>query len=68
MARSNCLMRLFPGPSFTKRREPDYLSHLGDGLAGMIATPDTLENAGTCRRMGRLGNIRVVLGRNLGLV
>ncbi len=40
------LMRLFSGPYFKNRRQPDYFSHMGGYLPDMIATLDTLENAG----------------------
>lgn len=62
------LMRLFAGPYFTKRREPDYFSHIGDYLVEMIATLDSLKNAGTYWRMGRLEKLGVSLVRKLGLV
>ena len=62
------LMRLFAGPYFTKRREPDYFSHIGDYLVGMIATLDSLENAGTYWRMGRLEKLGVSIVRKLGLM
>ena len=41
------LMRLFSGPYFRKRREPDYFSHTSEYLADMIDTLDRLENAGS---------------------
>ncbi len=44
-------MRLFSGPFFTKRREPDYFSHMAKYAADMIATMDTLENAGSYWRL-----------------
>ena len=40
-------MRLFSGPFFTKRREPDYFSHMAKYTGDMIAIQDTLENAGS---------------------
>ena len=62
------LMRLFSGPFFTKRREPDYFSHMGDYLADMIASLDSLKNAGTYWRMGSLEKFGFSLGRKLGLI
>jgi hypothetical protein len=62
------LMQLFSGPYFTKRRESDYFSHLGDHLTDMIASLDSLKNAGTYWRMGRLEKLGFSLGRKLGLM
>ena len=45
------LMRLFSRPYFTKRREPDYFSHLGEYMMDMAATLSTLENAGAYWRL-----------------
>ena len=45
------LMRLFSGPSFAKRRDPDYFSHMGEYGADMIAGLNTLENAGSFWRL-----------------
>jgi hypothetical protein len=44
-------MRLFSGPYFTKRREPDYFSDKIRYAADMVATMDTLENAGSYWRL-----------------
>jgi hypothetical protein len=44
-------MRLFSGPFFTKRREPDYLSHMARYVAEIIAIQDTLEHAGSYWRL-----------------
>ena len=62
------LMQLFSGPYFTKRRELDYFSHLGDYLTDMISSLDSLKNAGTYWRMGRLEKLGFSLGRKLGLM
>ena len=62
------LMQLFSGSYFTKRREPDYFSHLGDHLTDMIASLDSLRNAGTYWRMGRMEKLGFSLGRKLGLM
>ncbi len=62
------LMRLFAGPYFTKRREPDYFSHIGDYLVEMIATLDSLKNAGTYWHMGRLEKLGVSIVRKFGLM
>jgi hypothetical protein len=45
------LMRLFSGPYFTKRREPEYFSHMVEYLADIIAKLDTLEHAGSYFRL-----------------
>ena len=44
-------IRLFSGPFFTKRSEPDYFSHMAKYAADMIATMATLENAGSYWRL-----------------
>jgi hypothetical protein len=62
------LMQLFSGPYFTKRRELDYFSHMGEYLADMIASLDSLGNAGTYWRMGRLEKLGFSLARKLGLI
>lgn len=62
------LMRLFSGPYFTKRRELDYFSHMGDYLTDMIASLDSLENAGTYWCMRRWEKLGFCLGRILGLL
>ena len=45
------LMRLFSGPYFTKRREPDYFSHIGEYMADMLAELGKLKNAGSYWRL-----------------
>lgn len=45
------LMQLFSGPYFTKRRELDYFSHMIRYAADMVATMDTLKNAGSYWRL-----------------
>lgn len=62
------LMRLFSGPYFTKRRDPEYFSHMGGYLPVMIATLDTLENAGSYWRMKWFEKRGVTLGLKLGLI
>jgi len=62
------LMRLFSGPYFKKRRQPDYYSHMGGYLPDMIATLDTLENAGPYWRMKWFEKLGVTLGLKLGLM
>jgi hypothetical protein len=62
------LMRLFSGPYFTNRNRPDYVSHMGEYMADMLSTLETLENAGAYWRLGRLEKLGVSLGRKLGLV
>jgi hypothetical protein len=44
-------MRLFSRPFFTKRRAPDYFSHMAKYAADMIATMSTLQNAGSYWRL-----------------
>ncbi len=62
------LMQLFSGSYFTKRRELDYFSHLGDYLTDMIASLDSLDNPGIYWRMGRLEKLGFSLGRKLRLM
>lgn len=62
------LMRLFSGPYFTKRREHDYFSHMGNDLADLIASLDYLDNPGTYWRMRRWEKLGFTLGRKLGLL
>ncbi len=64
----NDLMRLFSGPYFINRRQPDYFSHMGRYLPDMIATLDTLENAGPYWRMKWFEKLGVALGLKLGLM
>jgi hypothetical protein len=62
------LMRLFSGPYFVNRRNPDYYSHMGEYLAVMISQLDTLKEAGSYWRMKWFEKLGVSLGIKLGLV
>ena len=62
------LMRLFSGPYFVNRRNPDYYSHMGKYLADMISQLDTLKEAGAYWRMKWFEKLGVSLGIKLGLV
>ncbi len=62
------LMRLFSGPYFINRRQPDYFSKMGSYLPDMIDTLDTLENAGPYWRMKWFDKLGVTLGLKLGLI
>ncbi len=62
------LMRLFSGPYFKNRRQPDYFSRMGGYLPDMIATMDTLKNAGPYWRMKWFEKLGVTLGLKLGLM
>lgn len=62
------LMRLFSGPYFTKRRELDYFSHMGNYLDDLIASLDSLDNAGAHWRMRGWEKLGFSLGRKLGLL
>jgi hypothetical protein len=64
----NELMRLFSGPYFTNRRNSDYLSHMGEYIADLIATLDTLEGAGSYWQMKRFEKFGLSLGLKLGLI
>lgn len=45
------LMRLFSGPYFRHRREPDYFLHMSEYLTDIITTLDSLKNAGSYWRL-----------------
>lgn len=64
----NDLMKLFSGPYFTERRNPEYFSHIGDYLADMIASLDTLQEAGSYWRMKWFEKFGVSLGLKMGLM
>jgi len=44
-------MRLFSGPFFSKRRKPDYFSHMVKYSADMIQIMDSLKNSGSYWRL-----------------
>ncbi|MDY6856523.1 MAG: hypothetical protein SWO11_17830 [Thermodesulfobacteriota bacterium] len=62
------LMRLFSGPYFTKRREPNYLSNMGEYTTEVIATLDDLENAGSFWRLKWYEKLGFSLAIKLGLI
>ena len=62
------LMRLFSGPYFKNRRQPDYVSHMGEYLAELIGSLETLEDAGDYWRMGKLEKLGFSVGMRLGLL
>jgi hypothetical protein len=62
------LMRLFSGSYFRNRGRPDYVSHMGEYMAEMLSTLDTLEHAGEHWRMSRLEKLAFSLGMKLGLL
>jgi hypothetical protein len=62
------LMKLFSGSYMTKRRDPDYFSHMGDHLTDMITSLDSLGNAGTYWRMGWIDKFGLSLARKVGLM
>jgi hypothetical protein len=62
------LMQLFSGPYFKNRGNPDYVSHMGEYMADMLSTLDTLENAGEYWRLGPLEKLGFSLGMKLGLL
>jgi hypothetical protein len=61
------LMRLFSGPYFTNRREPNYFSNMSGYATDMIATLDSLENAGTYWRLKWFEKLGFSLAQKLGL-
>lgn len=62
------LMKLFSGPYFQKRREPDYFSHMGEYLADMISSLDDMKHAGNFWRMKPYEKIGLSIGQKLGLI
>jgi len=44
-------MRLFSGPIFSKRMEPDYISNMTKHAANMFPIMDSLQNAGSYWRL-----------------
>jgi len=62
------LMRLFSGPYFTNRRNPDYFSHMGEYLVDMVTKLDTLKGAGSYWRMKWFEKLGVRLGVKMGLM
>jgi len=64
----NDLMKLFSGPYFTERRNPEYFSHMGDYLVDMIKKLDTLQEAGSYWRMKWFEKFGVSLGLKMGLM
>jgi hypothetical protein len=62
------LMRLFSGPYFTNRREPNYFSHMSEYATDMITTLDSLENAGDYWRLKWYEKLGFSLALKLGLI
>ncbi len=62
------VMQLFSGPYFTRRRDPEYFSHMGEYLADMIASLDSLVSAGSFWRLGRVEKLGLSLAQKLGLI
>jgi hypothetical protein len=62
------LMRLFSGQYFTKRREPDYFSHIREYLTEMITTLDSLENVGSYWRLKWFEKLGLSLALKSGLI
>lgn len=61
----NDLMRLFSGPYFKKRNEPDYFSRYGEYTIDMMAALDRIENAGSYWRLTRLEKLAFKFGLKL---
>lgn len=64
----NDLMVIFSGTYFTKRRESDYFSHMGEYGAEMIGKFDSLENAGSYWRLKWFEKLGFKLALKLGLI
>jgi hypothetical protein len=65
---TDSLMELFSGPYFTKRPDPDYMSHYGDYMEQMLAALDQLKNAGSFWQIGPLEKAGFALGRKMGII
>ena len=61
-------MQIFAGPYFTNRGNPDYVSHMSEYMAEMLATIDTLPDAGDQWRMSPLEKLGFSLAMKLGLL
>lgn len=62
------LMWLFTGPYFQGRRDPDYFSHYGDYMAGMMKKLDNLGQAGDFWKLKPLEKAAFTLGRKLKIL
>jgi hypothetical protein len=62
------LMCLFSVPYFTRRRDPDYFSHISEYLGGLLAAIDDVEDAGDYWRMTRIEKMGFSVARRLRLV
>ena len=62
------LMQLFSGPYFTNRSRPDYVSHMSEYMAEMLATLEKLPKAGDHWRMSPLEKFGFTLAMKLGLM
>ena len=61
-------MQLFSGPYFTNRSRPDYVSHMSEYMAEMLATLEKLSEAGDHWRMSPLEKFGFRLALKLGLM
>ena len=62
------LMQLFSGPYFTNRSRPDYVSHMSEYMAEMLATLEKLPEAGDHWRMSPVEKFGFTLAMKLGLM
>jgi hypothetical protein len=62
------LMRLFSGPYFMNRMDPNYFSYMSEYATDMIATLDSLENAGAYWRLKWFEKLGYSLALKLGLI
>ena len=62
------LMHLFSGPYFANRREPNYLSNMGEYAANMIERLDSLEHAGSYWRLKWFEKVGFSLALKAGLI
>ena len=62
------LMRLFSGPYFKRRREPNYFSNMSKYAFDIITTLDSLENAGDYWRLKWYEKLGFSIAKKFGLI
>jgi hypothetical protein len=61
-------MRLFSGPYFKRRREPNYFSNMSKYAFDIITTLDSLENAGDYWRLKWYEKLGFSIAKKFGLI
>jgi hypothetical protein len=62
------LIQLFGEPYFTKRGNPDYVSHFSEYMAGLVGELDKLPDAGGYWKLSQFEKFAFSLARKLGLM